>query len=278
MAVPTPARPASASVPASEGATEPVSAVVDPTPEGRRERHRRETFERLVKAAREIMFSRGFNDITVQDITDAADVGKGTFFNYFRSKEHVVSRVHEYNRRSVNVAIEHVRTGQASVPDALASILMALLCPAGGEWLTYQTNTMRALALNTEVRGLVAQEMTKTRQGHETLVSLGQGQGAIRVDVPAADLAMVQQTFFAGLTVALWIHNTMPTPELVNEITRNFYALLQPPQHPAPAPRPTDHTVKAKATRTSRRSKPEPSRPRRVVRRSKPAKARGGKR
>lgn len=278
VAASTPPRPASAPVLASERATEAMGTVVDPTPEGRRERHRRETFERLVKAAREIMFSRGFNDITVQDITDAADVGKGTFFNYFRSKEHVVSRVHEYNRRSVNIAVEQLRTAQASVPDALASILMSLLCPAGGEWLTYQTNTMRALALNTEVRGLVSQEMTKTRQGHETLVSLGQGQGAIRVDVPAADLAMVQQTFFAGLTVLLWIHNTMPTPELVNEVTRNFYALLQPPPSPAPAPHPTDRAVKAKPTRSSRRSRSEPSRPGRTARRSKPAKARGGKR
>ena len=64
--------------------------------EGRRERHRRETFERLVNAAREIMFSRGLADMTVQDITEAADVGKGTFFNYFQSKEHVVSRVQEF--------------------------------------------------------------------------------------------------------------------------------------------------------------------------------------
>ena len=45
--------------------------------EGRRERRRRETFERMVRAAREILFNRDFDDVRVTDITDAADVGKG---------------------------------------------------------------------------------------------------------------------------------------------------------------------------------------------------------
>lgn len=247
--------PSSVSTTADERTFEPMSLSADATPEGRRERHRRETFERLVKAAREIMFNRGFNDITVQDITDAADVGKGTFFNYFRSKEHVVSRVHEYNRRSVDRAVEQVRTTRAAFPDAFASILTAALCPSGGEWLTYQTNTMRAIAVNAEVRGLVSQEMMKTRQAHETLIALAQGQGAVRTDMSAAELAFVQQTFLAGLTVALWIHHTAPTPELVADITRQFCAVLQPPPSTAATAGAARTAPKTKATRVARRSK-----------------------
>lgn len=198
------------------------------------------------------MFSRGFNDITVQDITDAADVGKGTFFNYFRSKEHVVSRVHEYNRRSVTHAIEQVQTEHKPFVEAIADILMAGLCPAGGEWLTYQTNTMRALALNTEVRVLVSQEMERTRQAHETLLTLGQAQGEVRRDLSVTDLALVQQTFLAGLTVLLWIHNTTPTPELVRDVTGKFYALIAAP---VPAP-----PVAPRATRPAAKRKPAAAR------------------
>jgi AcrR family transcriptional regulator len=241
--------------------TAPGSEPVDTTPEGRRERHRRETFERLVRAARQIMFSRGFNDITVQDITDAADVGKGTFFNYFRSKEHVVSRVHEYNRRSVMYTVDRVKNEGLPVADALTEILMGLLCPVGGEWLTYQANTMRALALNTEVRQLVSQELDKTRQSHELLMTLGQEHGEIRTDISPADLAMVQQTYMAGLTVLFWIHNTTPTPELVVDVTRKFSDLLAPPSRPAAkvraarAPQKARGTVarKARAKRSIRR-------------------------
>lgn len=252
----------------AERTLEPTSPTPDVTPEGRRERHRRETFERLVKAAREIMFSRGFNDITVQDITDAADVGKGTFFNYFRSKEHVVSRVQEYNRRSVDRAVEQVRSAHATPQDALASILMASLCPVGGEWLTYQTNTMRAIALNSEVRGLVSQEMMKTRQSHETLIALSQGQGTIRSDISAADLALVQQTFLAGLTVALWIHNTVPTTELVADLTRRFCAVLQAPATPAAATNGLRDATPSKVGRPVRRSKAAKTKPRTTARKA----------
>ncbi|MGE3511800.1 MAG: TetR/AcrR family transcriptional regulator [Vicinamibacterales bacterium] len=242
----------------------------DTTPEGRRERHRRETFERLVRAAREIMFSRGFNDITVQDITEAADVGKGTFFNYFRSKEHVVSRVFEYNRRSVARAVEDIRTQQVSYLDALTNVMMGALCPAGGEWLTYQTNTMRALALNTEVRMLVAQEMTRTRQDHEAMVALGQEQGSVRRDISSADLAMVQQTFLAGLTVLLWIHSTTPTRDMVVDITRKFFALLAAPKAEAVKP--------AAAAPARRATKPKPRPAKRAQKPSARAKARSSRR
>ena len=34
---------------------------------------------------------RGFMETTVEDVTEAADVGKGTFFNYFPTKEHVLA-------------------------------------------------------------------------------------------------------------------------------------------------------------------------------------------
>ena|ERR1035437_5353917 len=59
--------------------------------EGRRERHRAETRERLFRAALKIFAERGYLQTTVEDITNAADVGKGTFFNYFPTKEHVLA-------------------------------------------------------------------------------------------------------------------------------------------------------------------------------------------
>jgi TetR/AcrR family transcriptional repressor of nem operon len=42
---------------------------------------------KLVEAAIETLHSRGFNGCSIQDITDAAGVPKGSFFNHFKSKE-----------------------------------------------------------------------------------------------------------------------------------------------------------------------------------------------
>src|SRR5246127_2182870 len=69
----------------------PRSLPATPPRSDRRERRRLETRERLYRAALELFGERGFLETTVEDITEAADVGKGTFFNYFPTKEHVLA-------------------------------------------------------------------------------------------------------------------------------------------------------------------------------------------
>jgi AcrR family transcriptional regulator len=58
---------------------------------GRRERKAAETRERIFRAAIELFACRGLSNVTVEQITERADVGKGTFFNYFASKEEVLA-------------------------------------------------------------------------------------------------------------------------------------------------------------------------------------------
>src|ERR1700756_1105431 len=43
--------------------------------------------EEIVQAAVKMLHERGFNATGVQDITDAAGVPKGSFYNHFKSKE-----------------------------------------------------------------------------------------------------------------------------------------------------------------------------------------------
>jgi TetR/AcrR family transcriptional regulator, transcriptional repressor for nem operon len=42
---------------------------------------------KIVDAACETLHAQGFNGCSIQDVTDAADVPKGSFFNHFKSKE-----------------------------------------------------------------------------------------------------------------------------------------------------------------------------------------------
>src|SRR5437899_5671273 len=57
---------------------------------GRRQRRREETSQRILSEAVRLFEKQGYTSTTVEQITEAADVGKGTFFNYFPSKEHVL--------------------------------------------------------------------------------------------------------------------------------------------------------------------------------------------
>jgi AcrR family transcriptional regulator len=57
---------------------------------GRRDRKRLETRNGLASVALELFAERGFDAVTVNDITDRADVDPSTFYRHFGSKEAVI--------------------------------------------------------------------------------------------------------------------------------------------------------------------------------------------
>ena len=62
----------------------------DPLP-GLRERKRAETRRRIAEAAARLVSRRGIPGTTVDQIADAARVGRATFFRYFDSKEQAIA-------------------------------------------------------------------------------------------------------------------------------------------------------------------------------------------
>src|ERR1700739_3537720 len=76
---------------------------------GRRQRRSAEIRERLFNASLNLFAQKGFAETTVEDITEAADVGKGTFFNYFPSKDHILLAFGEMQLRQLEAALETAR-------------------------------------------------------------------------------------------------------------------------------------------------------------------------
>src|SRR6059036_317136 len=87
----------------------------------RRQRRSAEIRERLFRAALNLFAQKGFAETTVEDITEAADVGKGTFFNYFPSKDHILLAFVEMQLSKLEAAIETARQMGESMPDFLRS-------------------------------------------------------------------------------------------------------------------------------------------------------------
>jgi AcrR family transcriptional regulator len=92
----------------------------------RRERKKEETRQRLLSVSLELFHEQGYSATTVEDITERADVAKGTFFNYFPSKEVLLSELCVWGIEKLQTAID-VSNGAPQSPVARIKLLMRLL-------------------------------------------------------------------------------------------------------------------------------------------------------
>src|ERR1700728_1251635 len=53
------------------------------------ERQRRQARQRIIQAAEELFLARGFDEVSVGDIAERAEVGRTTFFRHFGDKQEV---------------------------------------------------------------------------------------------------------------------------------------------------------------------------------------------
>jgi len=97
------------------------------TTEGRRERKRRETRERIEQAAMALFLEHGFDATTIEDITEAADVSKRSFFDYFPSKEEVVFAWQDSFADRLMAAVAARPAEESSVTAVEAAITAAVI-------------------------------------------------------------------------------------------------------------------------------------------------------
>jgi len=96
--------------------------VVIKTP-SRREQRKEETRKRLLSTAIRLMTEQGFDDLTVQAIAVAADVGKGTIYNYFSTKEDIVVAFFVDLERSLQRKLAKWTPHETSLAGILTSFL-----------------------------------------------------------------------------------------------------------------------------------------------------------
>ena len=168
---------------------------------GRRQRRSAETRERLFRAALELFASKGFLQTTVEDITEAADVGKGTFFNYFPSKDHILIAFGEMQLAKLEASIEDARRTNVSMPDFLRSLGARMTAEPTRNPAIIRT-LLQAYLSTTPVRQAMVDLQKRAHALHTQIVQLGQERGEIRSDLPASEIAYVfRQTIFGTLLI-----------------------------------------------------------------------------
>lgn len=189
-----------------------------PKPAGRRERRRAETRERLYQTAMKLFAERGFFDTSTEAITEAADVGQGTFFNYFPTKDHVLIALSEKQIGKVGNALHEAEAGDRSIRDVLHRLMHAIAEePTRSAPLT--RSLLAAFVGSEEAREFTGETMARGRNSLAQIIKFGQGRKEIRHDRRAMDLAMTFQRNVLG-TLLLW--SIRPNGNVSSWLERTF--------------------------------------------------------
>jgi AcrR family transcriptional regulator len=173
---------------------------------GRRDRRRIETREKLYRTAMDLFAKNGFFETTTEDITEAADVGQGTFFNYFPTKGHVLLVLSEKQLENVRAAAQEAESGSAPSREVFRRFIHTIVEElAKSQALT--RSLLTTFVSQEDVRKLMGDTLSHGREGLAKICAIGQERGEIRRDRKAADLAMTFQRNVLG-TLLIWAMQT----------------------------------------------------------------------
>lgn len=171
-------------------------------PEGRRERNRAEIRERLFRAALRLFAEKGFVETTCEDITNAADVGKGTFFNYFPSKDHILMAFGEMQLDKLRRFVEGARRLSRPTPELFRELSTRMTEEPGRNPKIVRILLLANLS-EEPVRTAVCAHHKEIHALHTELIEIGQRRGEVRKDRPAAEIASAFRQLIFG-TLMLW--------------------------------------------------------------------------
>jgi AcrR family transcriptional regulator len=98
--------------------------VVEMPAQGRRERKKAATRQALADVALSLFIARGFDNVGVREIAEAADVSTGTLFKHFPTKESLVFDMDAHQEAALIAAVRERPSGQ-SIPSALHDFVRA---------------------------------------------------------------------------------------------------------------------------------------------------------
>ena len=154
-------------------------------PINRRERKKIYSKKAIVDAAIKMFGIKGYQETTVADIMNEADLGIGTFYNYFESKEEIL----KYLLSEIIVETNHVYEALLKEKKSAAKLLEEMFI-----FTAQMINTKRfvlPLFLTAANKGALPKEHMHSKNGltfkliFSQIIQTGQNSGEFRKDIPA---------------------------------------------------------------------------------------------
>jgi AcrR family transcriptional regulator len=177
--------------------------IVIPQPRARRERKKAAVRARILATAIQLFSRHGLDDVTVDQIAEAADIGKGTIYNYFATKEDIVVAFMVDVEARVQSKARRLVASQGPLESILAGFIR-LQFRQKSPYHQFVRVFLGHMFIRTEQFLPYMVEMQKIVDPplEELFLEL-QGRGLLRKDVHLPELILIFKTIHLGLS-ALW--------------------------------------------------------------------------
>lgn len=180
-------------------------------PTGLRERKKRQTRDTLLAVANKMFEARGYENVTVAEIADAANISVKTLFTYFRSKEDLAFGGEHVLRDQLVDAVRSRPAGTTAVQAVAALLDRLVVSEGGGETLAgYHRGFGSSDALQSRLR-----RMWEGYEGALTAV-LAEQAGEVRA---GGGMGGARARLEAGMLIAMV--RSLTSPEVLVEVERH---------------------------------------------------------
>ncbi|MBN2025418.1 MAG: TetR/AcrR family transcriptional regulator [Actinobacteria bacterium] len=176
----------------------------------KRENPVKEMREKQIKEAALMLFSeKGFHNTTVTQIAEAADLGKGTIYWYWKSKEDLAFSLVSDMLRDFLALIEEARDGEGTVIERFSGMVLKVADLYYKETdylrLLWKFRVDRSYIFSEEYTEKVASYYVRMRKALEEMIVEGIGKGELK-EVDPARTAFILLGIAEGLELE-WLEN-----------------------------------------------------------------------
>ena len=172
----------------------------------RRDRKKRQVLTTLVDVTMKLFIEKGFEETTIAEIAVAADIGTGTFYNYFHSKEDLLKYVLTKNLDETKDSLEELNRSSMSPPEKISQILLTI-------GRIFKENQHLFNLCNRHLSLMGPPHGTEFKDILVAMIQEGQKNGDFRSDVP---LEMITELFMGLIKSAMTSHAKIPFEENLN--------------------------------------------------------------
>lgn len=173
-----------------------------------RDRKKLETQARILAAAAELFGERGIEAVTVEEIAARACVGKGTIYNYFVAKEHMVAALLVEIDREVFDRMDRLDISDLSAAEALDAFAWGLL-EAKQHHHAFVRAFMSRLIGGTDMSAALVGFQADMDAALASVFTRLAALGRLRSDRSIPELILAFKTLHMGLT-SLWVLEGAP--------------------------------------------------------------------